>query len=399
MKRIGYLSGAPRVTTRPDGESGGARSHVMGVIGAYKEIGWDVAPYIYGDRIDLNSRSGNFIKQSLQGTAFGRSIADAGRVALGRRNAERAFQTIGSNVAYVYERFAIFQGLGRRFQAAGIPWVLETQGLFFYEARHERKSITLSGLARRLEIAAYRDCDAIIAVTETLKQMLISEAGVTPDKVLVVPNGVDTNKFSPRPSADNVRSMRPRLGFVGGLLRWQGLDYLLRAVRMADDLGAGYDLVIVGDGEERTNLESLAASLELGDRVSFVGRVSGDLVPDFIEDFDICFSGHLPSHFGGMYHSPLKIYEYMSVGRPVIASDFADARSVIDDRVTGYLFEGGNLETLASVLIEAHRARDSFAEMGRKASLEISQKHSWNARVREMTAEIDARIRDVRKVA
>ncbi|MBK7051095.1 MAG: glycosyltransferase family 4 protein [Rhodoferax sp.] len=73
----------------------------------------------------------------------------------------------------------------------------------------------------------------------------------------------------------------------------------------------------------------MAKELKIDDIVTFTGRVSGDSVPSYIEKFDLCFSGQLPSAIGGMYHSPLKIYEYMAMGKPVLASNFADARSVI----------------------------------------------------------------------
>lgn len=387
-RRIGYLSGAPRVTTRPNGESGGARSHVQGVMGAYRQLGWEVKPFIYGDLIDLNSTSGSLIKGLLQGTTVGRGIADVGRVALGRRNAQRAVEVIGKDVDYVYERFSVFQSLGRGFKSAGVPWVLETQGLFYFEARHDRKSIELASLAKRLEIAAYRDCDVIIAVTDTLKDLLISEAGIDANKILVVPNGVDVEKFSPRPLPKQMVGDRPVLGFVGGLLRWQGIDHLLKAVKAVQGKAPDFDVLIVGDGEEKRNLEMLARQLGIEDRVNFVGRVDGDKVPEWIQRFDLCFSGHLPSQLGGMYHSPLKIYEYMSMGKPVLASDFFDARSVIAGKETGFLFESGNLEALSKRLIEAFSNADALRAMGAKARDEVLANHSWRSRVDVMSERI-----------
>lgn len=399
VQRIGYLSGAPRVTTRQNGESGGARSHILGVINAYRRLGWEVIPYIYGDNLETNSGSIGVVKQILQGSTLGRIVGDAGRCVLGYRNGIEALRHVGNRVSYVYERFASFQGLGRRFKRAGVPWVLETQGLFYYEAKHERKSIALSGLAKSIELSAYRDCDIIVAVTDTLKSMLLAEAGVAPDKVIVVSNGVDTHKFDPRKYSRVTNNERPTLGFVGGLLRWQGLDRLLRAVKAVRDHGADFDVVIVGDGEERQNLQQLSISLGLNDRVNFPGRVDGDKVPDFISKFDICFSGHVPSPAGGMYHSPLKIYEYMSMAKPVIASDFFDARCVISGKGTGFLFDAESMDDLVSVLRRAYDARDAFHAMGLAASREIEQNHSWQSRVAVMCSEIDLRLSDFRELS
>lgn len=380
------------MTTRPSGESGGARSHILGVMNAYRQLGWDVESFIYGDRIDLDSASGSLLKGALQGTAAGRMVADIGRVVLGKRNSVQALRAVGDRIDYVYERFAVFQSLGRQFKHAGVPWVLETQGLFYFEARHDRKSIALSRLAKKLELAAYRDCDVVVAVTETLKKLLVTEAKVPEKKILVVPNGVDTEKFRPRLRVGSPEKPRPVLGFVGGLLRWQGLDQLFAAVKAARAGGRDFDVVVVGDGEERRNLEQLASRLGISDRVEFAGRVDGDKVPDYIEAFDVCFSGHLPSQLGGMYHSPLKIYEYMAMAKPVIASDFSDARSVISGKGTGFLFESGNIASLAGVLIEVFANTEKLVTMGTAAAAEVVKNHSWMSRVANMTSEIDLRI-------
>lgn len=391
-KNIGYLSGAPRVTTRPTGESGGARAHVLGVTNAYQHHGWQIKPFIFGDQVDFEGKSSSTLKDVLLSNAVGRVVADLARIGLSKKNSLNAFKQIGTDVDYVYERFAVFQALGKPFKAAGVPWIIETQGLFYHEARFDRKSISLARLAKKMEIATYHDCDIIIAVSDVLKNLLVSQTGVNPNKVIVVPNGVDTTKFAPSKAMQQQPnpSAIPVIGFVGGLLRWQGVDFLLKAIALAKKSGSTYKAIIVGDGDERTALTNLAKELKIDDIVTFTGRVSGDSVPSYIEKFDLCFSGQLPSAIGGMYHSPLKIYEYMAMGKPVLASNFADARSVITGKGTGFLFEAGDLDSLTSALIECHSKRHEFAKMGHMAREEIVRSHSWNARVSDMISEIDS---------
>ncbi len=392
MKKVlGYLSGAPRVTTNENGESGGARSHILGVIGAYAGLGWTVRSFIYGDKINVENRSGSLLKEVLQSSFLGRLVADLIRIYLGRRNSKLAMTEIGLDIDYVYERYAIFQALGRRFQAKGIPWVLETQGLFYHEAKFDRRSISLTALAKKLELAAYRDADVVIAVSDVLKNLLIQEAGIDSRKILVVPNGVDIERFKPDVTA--LREVRkiPKLGFVGGLLRWQGLNLLLEAMSRSSQ--CEFELEIVGDGDERQNLEAQAVRLGLADRVRFVGRVPGDAVAQYIRDFDICFSGQIPSALGGMYHSPLKIYEYMACGKPVIASSFYDARSVIEDKDTGYLFRPGDVDDLVRTLEIAFLQRDKWIDLGRNARAEILSQHTWEVRGRQLIESIDLILR------
>ena len=95
-----------------------------------------------------------------------------------------------------------------------------------------------------------------------------------------------------------------------------------------------------------------------------------------------------------MYHSPLKLYEYLSMGKPIIASAYDDARGLVRDAGAGFLFEGGDTEDLKRALREAYHARGTFAERGAKAREEILRRHSWEARVREMIPKIEEILRE-----
>ena len=85
-------------------------------------------------------------------------------------------------------------------------------------------------LARRIEIAAYRDCDVLIAVSEPLKSLLVERCGIEPEKILIVPNAVELDRFDPALNGHERFFAEPTLGFVGGLIAWQALDLLLEAL-------------------------------------------------------------------------------------------------------------------------------------------------------------------------
>ncbi len=131
-----------------------------------------------------------------------------------------------------------------------------------------------------------------------------------------------------------------------------------------------------------------ALDLELAGNVKFVGQVPGNAVPDYIAGFDVGYSGHQQLQIGTMYHSPLKIYEYMAMGKPVVASAFADAIEAIKDGETGFLFQSGDKESLKAALRKAYANRESLPEIGSKAREEIIANYSWNARVEMMLAKI-----------
>lgn len=379
--RLGYLSGALRVSTDPQAEAGGPRSHVIGVMQAFETIGWEIKPFIVGDRVPRE-----WVKKSPEKTVssgyFRTLAADLVRLFLSVKNSRQAWQELGGQVDWVYERFACFQSLGKVFQQHQIPWILETSGPFFYEAKSERKSLVLTGLERQLELRAYREADAIICVSEALKDILVQEANISPEKIVIVPNGVDTNFFDPARYEPKQSSQNFTIGFVGALLRWQGLDILLEALSELKTEEIDLSLVIVGDGPMRSELKTKASQLNISSKVHFVGRVPREEVPQYILGFDIGYSGQIRMQIGRMYHSPLKLYEYMAMAKPVVASAFEDAQRLVDEGTTGFLFQSGNKDSLKQALKEAFYAKNRLANMGIQARREIEINHSWIARTR-----------------
>ncbi|WP_143288156.1 glycosyltransferase, partial [Calothrix rhizosoleniae] len=105
-----------------------------------------------------------------------------------------------------------------------------------------------------------------------------------------------------------------------------------------------------------------------------------------IAGFDIGYSGQIQPQIGKMYLSPMKLYEYMAMAKPVIASAFEDAQRLVCVGKTGFLFQPGNKEELKLALVEAYRHRAKLPEMGIAARQEIENNHSWQVRVEKLIA-------------
>ncbi|MFO8149671.1 MAG: glycosyltransferase, partial [Trueperaceae bacterium] len=318
--RLLYLSGAPRVSTHPDAASGGARAHVLGIVEGFERAGWTVDRFIVGDEVDdaLRGRVSRAVTD-VSGSAWGslrRLAGDVARLTVGAANARRLAHRIDPNVTWAYERFATLQRLGRVPQRRGIPWILETQGPFFHEAANDRRSLALTGLARRRELDAYRRCDVLVCVSTALRDLIVDLSGIDPAKVVVVPNGVDERAFDPERTVP--RRLTPEstftIGYVGGLPPWQALDRLFAAVARSREQIGDVAVVVVGDGPSRAAWTEAAERAALGGIVHWAGRVPRTDVPAYLAGFDVGYSGPQPSSLGTMYHSPLKLYEYLAMG-------------------------------------------------------------------------------------
>ena len=385
---LGYLSAAPRVSTRPDAELGGARTHVLGVMQAFQALHWDVKPFIVGDRLSpVWSKKGS--ESIVRSGGIKALAADLMRLSMGAINARRAWRELGDQVDWVYERAASLQSLGGAFKCHNVPWILETNAPLFYEAKQERKTIVLSSLARRLEIRAYQECDVLVCVTQALKDIIISAANIPTEKIIVMPNGVDVNFFDPQRYQPARVFDGFTIGFVGGLYHWQRIDLLLEALGDLEKNGLRLHLVIVGDGAVRVDLEKKTRELRLVDQVKFVGQIPRDDVPAYTRGFDIGYSGQVPLSIGAMYLSPLKLYEYMAMAKSVIASDLSDAQRLVVEGKTGYLFQPGNKDSLKGKLIEAFENKTRLADMGRQARKEIVNHHSWTSRVSSLIEAVE----------
>jgi glycosyltransferase involved in cell wall biosynthesis len=381
---LGYLSGAPRVSTDPDAAAGGPRAHVLGVIGGFESLGWEVRRFIAGDAAPRFVQHAG--EERLTGSWPKRAALDLGRLTYRHSNRRKALKVVGTQVDWVYERFASFQALGEPFQRAGVPWILETQAPFWLEAQRDRRSLALTGLARRLELAAYRDCNVLVCVTETLKVILVREGGLDPEKVLVVPNGVDLDQFNPE-RVIAVRNFRtPTLIFAGALLQWQRLDLLIDAFGdLASESGGTppFKLVILGDGPERGALDARIRDRALTDDVRMLGRVPMHEVPGHMLGADLGFLGHVRREGGAPYHSPLKLYEYMAMGLPVLAGRTPETERIVREGRTGFLFDPGNLDDLRRALARASERVGALDEMG-AAAREAAAMHGWTRRVEDM---------------
>jgi teichuronic acid biosynthesis glycosyltransferase TuaC len=193
---------------------------------------------------------------------------------------------------------------------------------------------------------ALRQAEKVIAVSRPLKDKLTA-IGIPGDKVVVIPNGVDKSKFFPRDKGQCRRELgleanKKYVLCVGNLARVKGVEYLIRAFATFNVPGA--DLVIVGDGPLRGELEDLAGTLGIKDRVMFKGRQSYEDIPLWLNAADVLC---LPSLNEGC---PNVVLEALACGTKVVASNVGGVPDIIDTPAKGWLAKPGDPDDLARQL-------------------------------------------------
>lgn len=378
--RLLYISCAPRVSLRPTAENLAARNHIKSVIDAFRSNAFKVNTFILGDILP-SSFSDAKSQEILTKSNGSRLISDLIRIAFRIVCQPLIFIVYALRTDVVYERFGSFQAGGYLLKLLGKTWILESNAILYEESFHESKSIFLWRLARYFERRAYRSCDVLVCVSESLKNGIVNQLGVSPKKILVLKNAVNTDFFVPN---EESRSLEDKvvIGYVGSLVKWQSLDILISALsQVKKDLREKLQLVIVGDGPERRILEDLVEDLDVAEQVIFEGRVPFEQIPAMIDTFDVgyCFPKHDSTSSSESFNSPMKLYEYLSMGKPVLCSLNEDLQAMEDFESFSFLINEN--EELPRKLEALINCRTDLKRMGQKARHTIQSKHSWQDRI------------------
>ena len=283
----------------------------------------------------------------------------------------------------VYERLALFGTAGRRLaKACGATHVVEVNALLSVEEQQWR-GLRLSRVATSRERSVLDHAALRVAVSDEVASQ-IDEASPG-GRTVVVPNGVERGLFAELPSPSSARAAfglpvdATIVGFTGALRPWHGIEVALEALTTLADRTI---LAVAGDGPLRPELEALARRLGVADRVRWFGRVPHDRIPTFLATVDVAIAPY--PELASFAFSPLKLYEYLAAGVPVVASDVGQVRGVLADGALGALTTPGDPSELADAIRAVTtnpapaRARAAHA---RDVALEH---HGWEQRAAEI---------------
>ncbi|HEX2729067.1 MAG TPA: glycosyltransferase family 4 protein [Rubrobacteraceae bacterium] len=297
---------------------------------------------------------------------------------------------------FIYERASLYSTAGIQLaRALERPLILELNSPLAVEQAAYRTT-NLGGLAAKAERWILARADAVVAVSAPLREYALS-LGAPPDRVHVIPNGVNPELFHPEadilmPEGRDLGD-GPVLGFVGGLRPWHGVEVLPALVERLAGRYPDIRLVIVGDGPLRGELERDGRERGLERNVVFTGALPHEEIPAWVRRFDVALAPyHRPKH--DFYFSPLKIFEYMACGVPVVAAGLGQIPDIVRDGETGLLYapdEPGGLLAACERLLDNP---DLSGRLGRAAAKEILARYTWDRnaeRVADLAHSLTAR--------
>jgi len=225
-----------------------------------------------------------------------------------------------------YDLGAVGQALA---EWAGLPWIYEVRSFFETTWTADERYAERAEYYRRryaAETRAMRAADAVVTLSGPMREEIVHGHGVPPERVFVIPNAVDLERFRPRPRDRRLRSRLHLdgmfvLGYVSNLDHHrEGQEVLLEATAMLRGQGLPVAVLLVGDGRRRAELQQRADTLGLGTAAVFAGAVPFDEVPDWYAQIDLFVVPRVPERAGRMV-SPMKPFEAMAMEIPLLVSD------------------------------------------------------------------------------
>lgn len=291
----------------------------------------------------------------------------------------------------IYERYSLWSLAGvRAARRLGVPVVVEVNAPLVVEQANFRV-LALADEARAIETEVFRNADALVVVSDELVPYAILNGAVA-GRVHVVRNATDTTRFTPQVPPVQLPGVPEGafvVGFSGSLKAWHGLEILLPAFRALRERLPSAHLLVAGEGPLRAWVEGYSAGADLADAVTLTGWVRHDDLPGLIARMDVATAPY-PA-LEGHYFSPLKLYEYLAVGRPVVASRIGQTAQILDGTDAALLVPPGEPDALADALLRVARDRALAARLARNAAIE-GRRHDWIDNARAIMALMQHRV-------
>lgn len=284
----------------------------------------------------------------------------------------------------IYERYNLYLLAGvwvhRRFK---LPLLLEINAPLA-EERSRYGGLAFPAVAKWLEAWTWRGADRVLPVTQVLGNY-IEQRGVSRNRVHVVPNGINLAHFDAAPDMRTAKGRmglqdRVVLGFTGFVRDWHGIDRVI-------DWMAGHrndaptHLLIVGDGPVRSELEAQAKRLGIASQITFTGLVHRERVPEMVAAFDIALQPAVT-----YYASPLKLFEYLALGKAVVAPSEPNLMEVLHDGENARLFDAQSAGAFEAALDELLNDESLRIRLGAGARRSIDeQRLTWLENARRVT--------------
>ena len=348
--------------------------HILEMVGAFRELGHEVTIASLVETENQAEAPEKEAKESGLKTLFRRMPFSSELLQIGYNLFAIPWLLLKihrSRPDFIYERYSLLNFSGVVCAAiAGLPIVVEVNSPLALEMSRD-KEIRAERFAAWVERTICNSATKVLVVSRPLRRIMIAN-GVEESKLCLMPNGVNPRSFISNSHGELRESLqigeRVVIGFAGWFKRWHGLEMLLEAFLQSRLSQKQAVLLLIGDGPSAPELKDYAKAHAIEGSVIFTGAVSHAQIPAYLDLVDIAVQ---PA--ANEYCCPMKILEYMGLGKAIVAPRQENIEDLLDDNRTAKLFTPGDAGSLAEALrdlVTNGELRRSIGDGGRRAIFE-----------------------------
>ncbi|MEE8127116.1 MAG: glycosyltransferase family 4 protein [Nitrospinaceae bacterium] len=263
-------------------------------------------------------------------------------------------------------------------------YVVEVNGLALVEMKINALPGGWIGFVTFMERIIYKLSDQVVVPSALIRDYLYRKYGVKEDSVLVVSNGANPEFSRPMDKTEcrnqlGLPSDGNYLVFVGSLKKWHGIDRLVPLMPALVEDNPSLHLLIVGDGEKKDDLKQWIDEKRMSRNIILVGRVPFEKVPVYINAGDICLAPYFEEGLNETGISPLKIFEYMACGRPIITNPVGGLDALFREHEIGVMIHSMNPSDWEKPIKDLLGDPEKMKVLGDNGYRAVQTHYSWEA--------------------
>ncbi len=324
---------------------------------------------------------------------------------------KKKLKSIISNIDVVYQRYSGFSFIGcwiakehnkifvLEFNSSDV-WKLKNwsgeKNAIIRISKILVKKILFLPIVKRIEKYNLSNASLIVVVSKVLKNQLTG-MGIPESKILVNPNGVDVNQYCPTVLGDKIRAkylikgQEIVLGFIGTFGQWHGVIEMAKAIVLFFNKNEYRDVkfLLVGNGNLWLETRDIISKAGLDEMVIFVGQIPQEQGPSYLAACDILLSPHISNPDGTeFFGSPTKLFEYMAMGKAIIASNLNQIGEILEHKQNAMLVEPGNIIAMVDAMHQLILDENLRKKLGNNARKHVIENYTWDVHVENILAKV-----------
>ncbi len=302
-----------------------------------------------------------------------------------------SLELMANDYDVIYDRYSLLNVGGILGKLFNIPVIYELNGIIHDENKILNRNYigTLKKYLEYWETFAFKLPQKFVVVTQGIKDYLIETYDINEGDIVVVENGFSVDIFENK--SDINKNIKLNYGyiyicFVGHLLRWQGIKYLIKAAPDVIKQFPNVRFLIVGDGPVKKELMELTEEFGVSNNFIFTGSVPHEQVPSYINASDLCVAPFIIERNSKSGLSPMKLYEYLACGKAIVASNIPGVNELLRNSGGGSTVTPENPKELANTIAILLRNDDLRKTMGDRGRAYVIENHSWTSVTKKLLA-------------